>query len=1134
MHPALRSILRFPLPAALLLAALALPGARAAEAEPVEFFEKRVRPILVDHCYPCHSAAASKTKGGLRLDVRSGWEKGGANGPALIPGKPAESLLLSAVRGTAKDLDPMPPKGDGRTPLSAEQIATLEEWIRIGAPDPRTDQAAATLPDPATHWAFQRPVLPPKPQVRKPDWTRTELDDYVLAGMETHGLAPAPEAPRATLLRRITHDLTGLPPTAEDMARFLADRSPDAYEKAVDRLLSSPRYGERWGRWWLDIARYADSKGYVFEEERRYAYSHTYRDWVVRSINRDLPYDRFLQEQIAGDRLATPEDPWPMAAMGFLTLGRRFLNNEADIIDDRIDVVFRGTQALTVACARCHDHKSDPIPTADYYSLYGVFASSQEPGDKPLLGENPNPHAAALYAEERARREKELADYRADQTAAVLQKLRDRAGEYILCAHETLKSDGSATEGVARSRSMDPGLVGAWKRQLEKAATTHHPILSLWIDLARTDTNDFAAGISNRLATLAANPPANTPFNPALLAGLRQQSPTNLTDLGTRFGRILAAADKAWKDAREEARKNGTPEPTTLADAAQEPLRAFLHAPDSPITESTGDINRFFDVPVAQKSRALKRKLDELDATHNGAPLRAMALLDKPAAVEPVIFKRGNPGNHGAKVPRQFLGILEGPNRKPFAEGSGRLELARALTRPDNPLTARVLVNRVWGRHFGTPLVKSTADFGVRTEPPADPALLDFLAVRFMANGWSLKQLHRDILCSATYRQASDPGDSREIQARFDHNARLDPANTWHWRMNRKRFDFEALRDSLLYVTGSLDETLGGLPVDMFQEKTTPRRTLYGFIDRQNLPGVLRSFDFANPDTTSPQRFQTTVPQQALFMMNNAFLIELARAATTRREFTALASDAQRIRWLYQRVFQRAPSREESAMGLAFVRSQVGIPHEPPMAAAWSYGTGRFDTNNQRVVDFRPFPEFKDNRWQAAAKFPAEGPRSHASISAREGHPGGSQEFSVTRRWSARMDATLEVSGELDHPGNVGDGVRARLVSSRLGLVAEWTAKSSKARTALASVSVLQGDTLDFIVDMMDSENTDSFKWAPVLTHRPPPTAPAGSLTRVWDAGRDFRGPTKDPVPLEPWGKYAQVLLSSNEFVFVD
>jgi hypothetical protein len=1133
MHLAARFHSMFRVPLALAIAAHSV--AFAATPEHLEFFENKVRPLLADHCYPCHSAQTEKPKAGLRLDTRAGWEKGGASGPALLPGKPADSLLLQTVRGTAKDIDPMPPEGDGRRTLTAEEIATLEQWIQLGAPDPRDDVVAGNLPDPARHWAFQRPVDPDRPTVRKRAWPRSDLDYHVLARLEEAGLAPMPEADPRTLLRRITHDLTGLPPTPEEMQAFLNDTAPDAYGRAVDRLLASPRYGERWGRWWLDVARYADSKGYVFEEERRYAYAYTYRDWVVNALNRDLSYDRFLMEQIAGDRLATAEDPWPMAALGFLTLGRRFLNNQADIIDDRIDVVFRGTQGLTVGCARCHDHKSDPIPTADYYSIYGVFASSEEPGDKPLLGPNPNPHAAAEYVAERSRREKELNDYRESSNAAVIRKLREKVGDYLLCAQEGMEMDGSQLEGAARTRSLDPGLVGIWKGRLQNWRKSHHPIFTPWLELAALGTNDFTAASKTLLEGWADSSDPEKPLNPVILEGLRSEPLTAFSDVAQRYARVLLAADAAWNDAVSEAKKNETPEPTALADATQESLRLILHGDDSPIREATRDINRFYDVPVAQKNRALKRKLDELDATHPGAPLRAMALVDKTNPVEPVIFKRGNAGNPGPRVPRQFLGILDGADRKPFTDGSGRLELARAIASPDNPLTARVLVNRVWARHLGSPLVKTPADFGIRTDPPINPGLLDHLAVRFMESGWSLKALHREILLSATYRQASDPGSSPRHAETYARNSRIDPANDHFWRMNRKRFDFEALRDSLLFVAGGLDQTIGGQPVEMFEEKTTPRRTLYGYIDRQNLPGLLRSFDFASPDTTSAMRFQTTVPQQALFMMNNPFMVELARRIATRPDLQQLPDDNARLQRIHQLLFQRPATPDEQRLAQSFLKAQPDLPPLVKPSEAWSYGVGQFDPDTDRIRDFKPFPHFRNNQWQMTPEYPSTGGPGHAALSANGGHPGNDHSHSVVRRWTPRHPVAVRLSGELHHPAKAGDGVRARVVSSRQGTLGQWTALSGRTSTDLDRIEIQAGEWLDLVVEMLDSDNSDSFNWAPVLT---PVDAAAGSAssvaTVVWDAKKDFKGPASVVNPLDAWGKYAQVLLSANEFLFVD
>ena len=924
----------FNLPAVLLLriACGALPAFGLAAADPasVEFFENRIRPVLVERCYECHSAQSESLKGGLRLDFKAGWEKGGASGsPSIIPGKPETSLLIQVVKGTAADVKVMPPKGGA---LQPEQIADLEAWIRVGAPDPRTGAPTAAKPDPAArHWAFQAPRMPAQPTVRKSSWPRSGMDWFVLAALEAKGLTPTPEADRRTLLRRATHDLTGLPPTPEEMESFLKDRSEQAYSRVVDRLLASNAYGERWGRHWLDVARYADSKGYVFEEERRYPYSHTYRDWVVDAFNRDLPYDRFIIEQLAGDQVATETDRKPLAAMGFLTLGRRFLNNQSDIIDDRIDVTTRGLMGLTVQCARCHDHKFDPIPTADYYSLYGIFSNSHEPDPKPLVGENPDRQQSADYDKELAKRRKDLDDYRTDQTAAVIQKLRTKIGDYLLTAQESTALEGSAQESLARQRSLDPGLVGAWKGRLESLKKSPHPVFAPFFAWAALGTNDFASRAPKIAEELAAGRWQGQPINARLVADFKGWFPTNLAAMTARYGQVFNQIDTEWKDAVADAKKDGKPEPKALPDAAAEELRQVLYAGDSPIQGALGGIDRFFDTPVAQKTRALKRKLDELDSTHPGAPLRAMAMMDNASISEPVIFKRGNPGNHGPKVPRQQLGIVAGPNRKPFTQGSGRLEFARSVASPDNPLTARVMVNRVWMRHFGTPLVKTPSDFGVRTDPPSHPELLDYLAVHWIQQGWSLKALHREMLLSATYRQSSDPeaaGLSRKALAKAQ---KVDPGNSLFWRMNRQRTDFESMRDGLLAVSGNLDPKVGGLAVSIYDtDKPALRRTLYGYIDRQNLPGILRSFDFASPDTSSAGRFQTSVPQQALFWLNSSFVAEQARAILERPDVKSLEGDA-RVKRLYALAFQRAPTRRELAAAREFLQQTPVPPKAEPV-----------------------------------------------------------------------------------------------------------------------------------------------------------------------------------------------------------
>ena len=714
----------------------ALAGmAQGADPRGAEFFEKHVRPVFVAKCQSCHGP--KRQQGGLRLDSRAALMKGSENGAAIVPGDPEKSPLIRAIRYDG-DIQ-MPPKGK----LPAEAIAHLTDWVKMGAPWPEVEDKAQTQTLSVaevrrTHWSFQPVKKPALPAVKDAARVATPIDAFVLARLEAKGLTLSPAADRRTLIRRVSMDLHGLPPTPEEVAAFEADRTPDAYARLVDRLLTSPRYGERWGRHWLDVARYADSKGYVFTDERRYPFAYTYRDYVIRAFNEDLPYDQFIVHQLAADQLPLGEDKRPLAALGYLTLGRRFLNNIHDIIDDRIDVTMRGLQGMTVGCARCHDHKFDPIPQKDYYSLYGVFASSEEPKDLPLIG-------------------------KPEQTAE-------------LAAFETELTKRKAAVETYRNEHKDE----------------------------------------------------------------------------------LAKGNRKFRDGL----------------------------------------------------RALQKKVDQWQATAPAAPPRAMVLIDKPTPEAPHIFLRGNPRNPGPKVPRQFLEVVAGEKRQPFRQGSGRLELARAIADRNNPLTVRVLVNRVWRWHFGHGLVRTPSDFGLRGEPPTHPELLDWLAATFMDEGWSMKKLHRLILLSNTYQQTSSD-DPRLSQT--------DPENRLLARMNRQRLDFEAMRDSLLAVAGRLDTTIGGRAVELTTAPFSQRRSVYGFIDRQNLPGLFRTFDFASPDTSTPQRYTTTVPQQALFLMNSPFAIEQARHFLQRPDVAGQTKDEAKIKRMYQLAYGRSAEVDEIALGLRFL-----------------------------------------------------------------------------------------------------------------------------------------------------------------------------------------------------------------------
>jgi hypothetical protein len=1078
----------------------------AADSAGIEFFEKNIRPILVENCYKCHSKDAEKLKGNLLLDTREGVLKGGDTGPAIVPGQPDKSLLIQAVRYTNSDLQ-MPPKNKK---LSTEQIADLEHWVKIGAPDPRAAAPTVAKTNPKDHWAFKPVQHPALPRVGNPRWVQSPIDSFILARLDEKKLSPNPAADKRTLIIRASFDLIGLPPTEAEVKQFLADTSPEASGRLVDRLLNSPHYGERWGRYWLDIARYADTKGYVFEEERRYPYSYTYRDYVIRALNDDLPYDQFVIQQIAADLLPLGEDKRPLAALGFLTLGRRFLNNQPDIIDDRIDVVTRGTMGLTVACARCHDHKFDPIPTRDYYSLYGVFASCNEPADKPLLGKEAMPAAYNEYLAERKKREQELKDFRASKETELRAKLRQQVSDYMLAIYDAARiSDGDKQEGLARERKLDPGLMREWRRYLEDRRKAGDGIFVPWFAYASIKGTNFAEQAKGL-------EPIEDKTNPLVAKVFSTFGPKSMKEVAQRYASVFKSVDEKWKALREKDKTVAK-----LGDSSEEAVRQLLYGSDSPTQVDPGEFRRLFDTPTSQKIRALRRKIDELDATHPGAPPRAMALQDNATPRNAQVFKRGNPANPGEEVPRQFLQLVAGENRQPFKQGSGRLELAKAIVDPKNPLTARVLVNRVWLYHFGAPLVRTPSDFGVRSDAPANPELLDYLASRFVDEGWSLKKLHRLIMVSSTYQQSS--ADNPKA-------AKVDPNNQFYWRMNRRRLDFESMRDTFLALSGKIDPTIGGRPVDITTEPFTARRTVYGFVERQNLPGLFRTFDFASPDTTSPQRFSTTVPQQALFLMNSPFVVQQASALLQRPEVKACATDEQRVQELYRLVFHRQPDPDEFNLARSFVQAKAKTASAPPLV--WQYGFGAYDEKSKRVKSFDALPTFTKYSWQGSTNLP-DPKLGWVLLSAEGGHPGNDAQHAAIRRWRAPADGVISISSELEHPNNQGDGVRARVVSSRKGLLGEWIAYNSKTNTPLAKIEVKRGDLIDFVTDCRGSVEFDSFTWAPVLKYVTG-TAPKDE-PREWNAKTDFAGPVKPkPPPIDNWTKYAQVLLLANELMFVD
>ena len=910
----------------------------------VEFFEAKVRPILAEHCFKCHGT--KKQEAGLRLDSRAGIFRGTDTGPVVLPGNPEESALIDAIGHDAAIK--MPPKS--KLPLQA--IDDLTRWVQMGAPWPESDKRAADgserahiAPNAKHHWGFQPGADPIPPVVKANGWLRSPVDQFILAQLEAKGLSPSPRAAARALIRRATFDLLGLPPTPEEIDLFEADTTPGAYERVVDRLLASPRYGERWGRYWLDVARYADTKGYILFQDANFHWAYTYRDYVISAFNQDLPYDRFLIEQIAADRLKPSNGRKPLTALGFLALGGRFMNNVHDVIDDRIDVVCRGLMSLTVTCARCHDHKFDPIPAQDYYSLYGVLASAREPDIPPEAGEPVRTPVYLQFVKELESRQRKLSDFVAAKHQEMVEASKRRASEYLLAGQKAL--DQPSTEDfmlLADGTDLNPTMVIRWQVYLARTRKTQDEVFAPWHALASLPDGDFAQNAARVIANYqfagrsADSTRAMSPVNPIVLQALSEQPLHSLAEVAQVYGQLLNHVEQVWQDRVARASLEGrTPEP--LPNTALEALRQVFYGPDSPpnvIMLPYGDLGLLPDRPSQAKLQELRNAVQNWLTTGPGAPARAMILEDTPKPFEPHVFLRGNPNNLGPAVPRRFLAAVSPTKPEPFHEGGGRLELAQAIACRDNPLTARAIVNRVWMHHFGTPLVATPGDFGLRSEPPTHPEILDHLASRLTESGWSIKALHRRIMLSNTYQQQSD--DRSAARA-------VDPENTLYWRANRRRLDFEATRDALLAVSGRLSGRIGGPPMPSLMG-TEPRRTIYGFVDRLNLPGIYRTFDFPDPTTTSPRRDQTTVAPQALFLMNHPFTIELSRSMLTRPDIAILGDTKRKVERLYRLIYGRTPSGEELTAIREFLREPATDPRR------WQrFAQGMLLTNEFVFVD---------------------------------------------------------------------------------------------------------------------------------------------------------------------------------------
>jgi hypothetical protein len=1117
------------------IAAIALLASfsSAARAEDFTLFESKIRPLLADKCYQCHSPQAKKLKGGLLLDTKQGVLKGGENGPAIVPGDPDHSRLIEAVRWGNKDLQ-MPPKER----LTPEQVADLETWIKSGAPDPRTGPsqpvagAAIDYAAARKQWAFHAPEEHPIPSVQQKEWCRSAIDQFILAKLEEKGLKPAPQAQKRVLIRRAYFDLVGLPPSVDDVEAFVKDESPEAFAKVVDKLLASPHYGERWGRHWLDVVRYTDSfdaRGIGSDGDCTEAFR--YRDWVVKAFNTDLPYDQFVMNQVAGDLLPA-KNPDEFNADGLIATGMYAIGNWpggdadrkkmlTDIVDDQVDVTGRAFLGLTLACARCHDHKFDPIASTDYYGLAGIFFSSHFlPNEGNSTAGGPMgrfPLASPSQVEKRkkqveavAQMQKSIEQARDEQYLAAGRAIIAQADQYLAAVWE-YRQPGNAVPAIdsfAAAHHLDAATLGRWLdyagpmlksgAQRTLLATPRHNIngiagLDGWTGPVDQPPG-MMANTTDHVVTFSTItlPPKCVSVHPGQKSGVAVGWRSPISGTVSVRGRVIDAdsvcgngidwaidtmSEKSSRRLASGTFPNGGRQEFSAGDDAKAleaievkagdfvqvavypkgdyscdttvvelditevdgAKRAWNLAKDvlpdvlvggagNPHADSLGNAGvwQFYEIPdeapggvaagesdltkwaraaslahsaedAATAARPLRDALAALDtraeelrksgkkasdltgpdaklyddltspggpfwkplrATEGGLPPESRQQLAKMqeqlAALQkevmpaiPVchalaeggvpgsmydgirdtrIHIRGRYDRMGDPAPRQFPRLLAGDEQKPITSGSGRMELARWLASPQNPQTARVMVNRLWQHHFGEGIVRTPNNYGKLGQPPTHPELLDWLAREFVAKGWSIKSMHREMMLSAAYQQSSVP-DSATLKA--------DPEDLLLGWMKRRRLEAEAIRDSLLVQAGTLDETIGGPSV---RDLNTPRRTLYITTIRSNRNDYRTLFDAADPTAIVDQRNDSTVAPQALFLMNDPFALAQTKALSERVIKQGTPDDAGRIDWLYRRLYSRAPSDKEIEIGLTMLKeAQQPEGGKPPLAkdAAW-------------------------------------------------------------------------------------------------------------------------------------------------------------------------------------------------------
>ena len=891
----------------------------------------------MEHCYKCHSASSEKVKGELLLDTREGIRKGGESGHAVVPGNLKESLLISALK---HDDFEMPPK----KVLPAAVVADFEKWIQSGAADPRRATRPVAKADSIDieagrkHWAYQPLKAPALPKVTDAAWPANDIDRFILARLESAGLQPGADAEKIILIRRLYFDLVGLPPTPEEITRFVDDKSPGAYENLVDRLIKSPRFGERWGRHWLDVVRYAESMSL---RGRLLKHAWRYRDYVIEAFNDDLPYDQFLTQQLAGDLLETSSvdaQRRNLIATTFLVMGDALLENQnksqldMDIVDEQLDVIGKSLLAQTIACARCHDHKFDPIPTSDYYAMAGIFKNIQG-----LKHANVSTNMEIpLPILEESKRELEIHNSAVTKLQSEINELKPK-----IAGNDRLPVQAKDLPGIVVD-NPDAKAIGKWGKSdgiknrvgseylLSKTSGSKVVYPVAFPDEGRYEVRITIAQHANR-APKAHVTVLHKDGNQSFRIDQRKAPGAFNKDRSDGYFQSLGFFEfpsGQW-DAVEISVKGGGG--FVIADAVQ-----FLPVDNDgkvTIPKSSQQGKQL----LAAEQKALKTRMaklkTELSALQKRKPAREMvnSAVEKKKPTDLKIHIRGNINNLGAIAPRGVLQVANhGPAPKMPTSSSGRLELAHWIADPSNPLTARVMANRVWHWLFGAGLVRTVDNFGTMGEPPSHPELLDHLSFHFIQKGWSVKKLIRTIVLSRTYRLSSSRGGQPE-----------DPENRLLAHMNRRRLDAESLRDTMLSVGGTLKLEMGGatfpanLKTDVGFQFQEPRRSVYVPVFRSSLPELFEVFDFANPSLVTGRRDISTVAPQALFMMNHPFVRTQARLTAERLLSDPLLNESHRINHAYLQILGRHATETEVSLGQDFLKT-VTDTSEKGRIEAWT------------------------------------------------------------------------------------------------------------------------------------------------------------------------------------------------------